>query len=225
MDHRGDVVLDHLFVNGVPSLVAQWRGSPVAARRIWVQVDADVAVLLHALHQLGDAGRRVHTGRLGQHGRRHKMIGEKLRHAEAQFVANRSPGGRDVEVANVVGHEAGAGAEDGDVRPALFHLGQLVGLNRLAQFVVADFQLGHFGHGRRVFDACNLLVAPVFQRLGGGGVVAVHVNDQGVRLAHFFLLADGMGHWIEWGHWVPQYVFGRSEALAPTCITRALRRG
>jgi hypothetical protein len=84
----------------------------------------------------------------------------------------------------VVRHEAGAGAEDGDVRAALFHLGQLVGLNALAQFVVADLQFGHFGHGRRIFDACNLLVAPLFQRLGGGGVVAVHVDDQGFRLAH-----------------------------------------
>ena len=184
VNHGGDVVLDHLFINGVPGLVAQRRRCPVAARWIGVQVDADVAVLLDTLDQLGDAGRRIDTGRLGQHGRRHEMVGKQLRHAKAQLVANGGPGGRDVEVTNVVGHEAGAGAEDGQVRAALFHLGQLVGLNGLAQFVVADFQLGHFGHGRGVFDARNLAIAPVFQRLGGGGVVTVYINDQGLFLAH-----------------------------------------
>ena len=45
----------------------------------------------------------------------------------------------DVEVTDVVGHEAGARAEDGDVRAALFHLGELVGFNGLAQLVVSDF--------------------------------------------------------------------------------------
>src|SRR5574344_2264936 len=68
VDHRGDVVLHHLFVDGVPARVRQRRRCPVAARRIGVQVDTDVAVLLHALDQLRNAGGRVHAGRLGQHG-------------------------------------------------------------------------------------------------------------------------------------------------------------
>jgi hypothetical protein len=114
----------------------------------------------------------------------HEMVRKQLPHAVAQLIANRRPCRRDVEVTDVVRHEAGAGTEDGDVRAALFHLGQLVELNAFAQFVVADLELGHFGHGSRVFDARDLFVAPVFQRLGRRGVVAVHVNDQGFRWAH-----------------------------------------
>jgi hypothetical protein len=53
---------------------------------------------------------------------------------------------RHLEVADVVGHEAGARAEDGEVAAALAHLGQLVQLDGLAQFVVADLQVGRLGH-------------------------------------------------------------------------------
>jgi hypothetical protein len=108
-----------------------------------------------------------------------KWSGKQLAHAVAQLVANGCPGAADVEVANVVGHEAGAGAEDGQVRPTLAHQAQLVLFDAFAQLVVADLQVGHFGHDRGVFDAGNLLVAPVFKRLGGGGVVAVAVDDHG----------------------------------------------
>jgi hypothetical protein len=54
--HGRDVVLDHLLVDGVPVAVAQRRAGPVAARRVGVEVDGHVAVLLDALHQFGDAG-------------------------------------------------------------------------------------------------------------------------------------------------------------------------
>ena len=70
VDHRRDVVLDHLLVDRVPVAVGQRRRGPVAARRVGVQVDADDAVLLDALLQLGDAGLRVDAGRLRQHRRR-----------------------------------------------------------------------------------------------------------------------------------------------------------
>jgi hypothetical protein len=93
-------------------------------------------VLLHALHQFGDAGGGVNTGALGQHGCGHKVVGEQLADAKAQLVANGGPGAAHLKVANVVGHEAGARAEDGDVRAALFHQAQLVGFNGFAQLVV-----------------------------------------------------------------------------------------
>ncbi len=89
-----------------------------------------------------------------------------------------------MKIANVVRHEAGAWAEQSDVAAALFHQAQLVGFNRFAQFVVADFQVAHFGHAGRVFDARDLFVAPFFQRFGCSGVVAVAVDDQWFLLAH-----------------------------------------
>jgi hypothetical protein len=49
---------------------------------------------------------------------------------------------RHVEVADVVRHEAGARLKMRDVAAALLHQAQLVGLDGLAQLVVADLQLG-----------------------------------------------------------------------------------
>ena len=51
--------------------------------RVWVQVDADVAVFFDALFQLGNAGRWINTGRLRQHGSTDEVVGEELRHAVA----------------------------------------------------------------------------------------------------------------------------------------------
>ena len=48
MDHGGQVVLHHFFVNRVPVFVAQRRAGPVAAGRIRVEVDADRAVFFDA---------------------------------------------------------------------------------------------------------------------------------------------------------------------------------
>ena len=112
------------------------------------------------------------------------MIRKQLADAVTQLIANRRPGRRHIEVANVVRHKAGARAEQRQVAAPLFHQAQLIEFYRLAQFIVADFQVTDFGHHGRVFDARNLLVAPNFQRYGGGGVVAVAVNDEGFLLAH-----------------------------------------
>ncbi|MCY1169168.1 hypothetical protein D9M73_91870 [compost metagenome] len=157
----------------------------MAARRIGVQVDADVAVLLNTLHQFGNAGFRVHARRLRQHGRRHKVVREKLAYAVAQFIADRSPCGRHIEVADVVRHETCTRAEDGQVGAALFHEAQLVLLYGLAQLVIADLQVADLGHHRWILDAGDLLVAPGFQSLGRCGVVTVAVNDDGFLKAHF----------------------------------------
>ena len=62
----------------------------------------------------------------------------------------------------MVRHKTGTWAKDGDVRTTLFHFGELVGLYGFAQFVVADFEVAGFGHHRRVFDACDLAVTPIF---------------------------------------------------------------
>jgi hypothetical protein len=63
---------------------------------------------------------------------------------------------------------------------ALGHQAQLVGSDGLAQFVVADSsESAALGMTLRVFDTGNLLVAPVFERFGGGGVVSVAVDDHG----------------------------------------------
>ena len=48
MNHGGNVVFHHFFVNGVPLFVAQGRRCPVTARGIWVEIDTDIAVLLDA---------------------------------------------------------------------------------------------------------------------------------------------------------------------------------
>ena len=110
----------------------------MAAARVWVQVDADIAVLFDALFQLGDAGGGVDTGGLRQHGGTDEVVGEEFGHAKAELVADRRPRRRDVEVANVVRHEAGAGAENRQIAAALAHEFELVQLDRLAQLVVAD---------------------------------------------------------------------------------------
>jgi hypothetical protein len=83
-----------------------------------------------------------HARALRQHGRGDELIGEKLADAEAQLVADRRPGAADLEVADVVGHEAGARAEDREVGAALLHQLELVGLDGLADLVVADLQVG-----------------------------------------------------------------------------------
>ena len=165
----------------------------MAARRVGVQVEADIAVLLDALDQLGEAGGRVHPGALRQHRRRDEVVREELGNAVAQLVADRRPGAADLEVANVMGHEAGPRAEDRQVTAALAHELKLVGFNRFAQFVVADHQFRHFGHAGGVFDTGDLAIPPIFQRLGCGGVVAVAVDDEGFLLAHGCLLVDFLG--------------------------------
>jgi hypothetical protein len=119
VDHRRDVVLGHLLVDRVPVAVGQRRLLPVAARGVGVQVDRDVAVLLDALHEFRDAGLRIDARALRQHRRGNEVLGEEPGDAVAEFVADRGPGARNLEVADVVRHEAGARAEDREVAAAL----------------------------------------------------------------------------------------------------------
>ncbi|CCD95517.1 hypothetical protein BRAO375_4360016 [Bradyrhizobium sp. ORS 375] len=177
VDHRGDVELDHLLIDRIPVPVRQRRRGPVAARRVRVQVDADEAVLLDALLELGNARFRVDARRLRQHGDADEIVREQLADAIAQLVADRRPGRGHLEVADVVGHEARARREHREVAAALLHLLELVALDALAQLVVADLELGGLRHDRRILDARDLPVAPLFQRLWSRRVMAVHVDD------------------------------------------------
>ena len=65
---------------------------PVAAARVGVQIDADIAVLLHTLHDLWHASGRVHPGALRQHRHRHEVVRKKPAHAVTQLIADRRPG-------------------------------------------------------------------------------------------------------------------------------------
>nr|GFD59297.1 hypothetical protein [Tanacetum cinerariifolium] len=83
---------------------------------------------------------RVDAGRLRQHGGADEVVREQFGHAVAQFVADGGPGAAGLEIADVMGHEAGARREDGQVGAAFLHQAQLVAFDRFAQFVVADLQ-------------------------------------------------------------------------------------
>ncbi|MPN05686.1 hypothetical protein SDC9_152937 [bioreactor metagenome] len=82
----------------------------------------------------------------------------------------------------MVGHEAGARTEDGEVGAAFLHQLELVLFDGLAQVVVADLQFAELGCQRRVLEAGDLAVAPFFQRFRCRRVVAVDVDDHAVFL-------------------------------------------
>lgn len=93
------------------------------------------------------------------------MVRKKLSDAMAQFVADRRPGRAGVEVADVMGHEAGARRKNGEIQVAFLHLGQLVGPDAFAQFVVADVQVAGARPFGRITQRRHPPVAPVFERL------------------------------------------------------------
>jgi hypothetical protein len=154
----------------------------VAARRVGVQVDADVAVLLDALHQLGDAGGRVDAGALRQHRGGMKWSGKSWltrKHSSLQIAAQvlltwKSPMWCAMKLAR--------GLKMVRSLPRSRHQAQLVALDRLAQFVVADLQVGPAAGAAPGPGCRRSAVAPVLQRLGRRGVVAVAVDDHGSSL-------------------------------------------
>ena len=150
----------------------------MASTGVRVQVDADIAIFPDTFFQLWNAGGGIHARALRQHGSGNEVIREQPTHAIAQLVANTGPRCAGVEVANVVGHKTGARAEDGEVGAALAHQAKLIGLDRFAQLVVADFQVSDFGTQFGRVEVGDLCIAPVLQRFGGGGVVAVAIDDQ-----------------------------------------------
>ena len=175
--HGRNVVFHHLLVDRIPVPVGQRRAPPVAAGRIRVQVDADEAVVLHAFLEFGNTCRGIDAGALRQHGRADEIVRQQGGDAVNQLVADRRPGRGHLEVADVVGHEARARRKDGEVRATLLHLAQLVFLDGFPQLVVANLQLRNLRHGGGIVDRGDLAIAPILQRLGRGGVVAVTVDD------------------------------------------------
>ena len=102
-----------------------------------------------------------------------EVVGEQLADAEAQLVADRGPGRGDVEVADVMRHEAGARAEEREVAAALLHQLQLVVSMDSRSSSSLIFRSLTLASGGRILDAGDLPVAPVLQRLRRRGVVAV----------------------------------------------------
>lgn len=80
---------------------------------------------------------------------------------------------------DVMRHEARARTEDGQIAAALLHLPKLIAFARIAQFGVADLQLGNSWLHRRVADSSDLAITPIFQGLWRCCVVTVGVNDHG----------------------------------------------
>ena len=179
MDHRRDVPLDHFLVDRIPPAVGQRRARPPAAGRIGVEIDRHEPIVPHAFVELGNAGLGLDAGALRQHGRADEIVGEELRDPEAQLVADRGPGRADGEVADVMGHEAGAGAENREIAAARLHQLELVRFDQLAKLIIADLEFSDLGRLGGVLDPGDLPVAPRLERLGGGGVVAVAVDDHG----------------------------------------------
>ena len=142
VDHRGNVVFDHLLVDRIPVAVGQRRRLPVSAGRIRVQIDSDEAELLDAFFEFGNAGGGINARTLRQHRCPDEMPGKQPRDPIAQFIADRRPFGRDLEVADVMGHEAGARAEDREIAAALLHQPQLIVLDQFPKLVVANLQVG-----------------------------------------------------------------------------------
>ena len=191
VDHRRDVVLDHLLVDRIPEPIGERRRVPHPARRIRIQVDRHIAVLVDALLELGDARPGIDARRLRQHRCRNEVIGKELRHPIAELVADRRPCRRHVEVADVMRHEARARTEDREVAAPLVHQLQLVHLDRFAELVVADRQLGGLRHFSRIPDAGDLPVAPDFQRLRCGRVMTVTVDDHSRRSSRALVDSNG----------------------------------
>src|SRR6185369_11210601 len=85
-----------------------------------------------------------------------------------------------LKIADVVRHEARARRKDRQIASALAHFRELIDFDALAQFVVADLELGDARRERRVLEAGDLPVAPVFERLWRGRVMAVTIDDHAV---------------------------------------------
>src|SRR5262252_9198431 len=104
MDHRRDVVLDHLLVDWIPIAVAEPRVLPMTAGWIGVQVDADKSVLVDASVDLGDAVFRRDFGALRQHRHADKVLREKHADAVDQLVAGAGPGFAGSRIAEMMTH-------------------------------------------------------------------------------------------------------------------------
>ena len=176
--HRRELVLHELLVDRIPGAVRQRRRGPLAAGGIGVEVHRHGPELFHGAREFRDARLGGGAGGLGQHRAHEEAVRVQLADPRAEVVAQARPGLADREVADVMGHERGARAEDRHVAPPLVHELELVRFDRLADVVIADLQGCRV---RRLIPALrerDLEVAPRAQLRRSGRVVAVDVDDQ-----------------------------------------------
>src|SRR5580658_7630581 len=177
VDHGRHIELDHLFIEGIPVTIRQgWRG-PVAAGWIRIEVAAYEPEFRHAAVEFRDRVRDGHARRLGKLAYTDKILGIQVRHALNKIVAGASPALRHRFVADMVRHGGCARGENRDVCASLPLQLQLVGLDSLADLVIADSRRTR-RRQYRVLDARHLLIA---ERLVGGRgsrVMAVAIDDQ-----------------------------------------------
>ena len=175
MDHRRDVVLDHLLVDRVPVAVGQRRSRPVAARRIGVEVEATAP---YSSTHLASSGMQVAGATPGSAAtrRRQKWSGNRRltrEHSSLQIAAqvvdtSKSPMWWAMKLAR------GQKMVRSDPRASSARAGYSRSSRGSRR---RRCEAPRRGHGRRIRDAGDLAVAPRLQRLGRGGVVAVEVDD------------------------------------------------
>src|SRR6516225_10308747 len=175
MDHRRNVVLDHLLVDRIPIAVAERRVLPMPAGRIGVQIHADKSVFVDAAVDLGDAVLWRDTRTLRQHRHTNEVLWEQRADTVDQLIAGAGPGLAGRCVAEVVAHAGGARREDRQVGAALaLHLELAIG-DRRTDLVVGDARARRRRLARLV--RLDLLTAPALVLTGGGRVVAVTIDD------------------------------------------------
>ena len=178
MYHRRHVQFHHLFIKRVPPFVGERWICPVTSRGIRIEVAAYESKLFDAALKLADAGGRWNAGRLRKLAHADKILGVQRANPVYELIADTRPGGAGNRIADMMSHRAGYRREDGKVGAALalgFDLGVF---QAFAYLVVADFG-GGLGIQRRIHQRFGLLFTIIFQRLGGGGVMPVTVDNHG----------------------------------------------
>src|SRR5665213_3941112 len=106
VDHRRDVELAELLVDGIPRPVKQRQAGPHAAGRVRVQVDADEAELVYRSLHLRDRVGWRRGRRLRQLGDTDKVLGVEVADAVDDVVGELGPDQAHLLVADVVLHSA-----------------------------------------------------------------------------------------------------------------------
>src|SRR6516165_4277227 len=214
MDHRRNVVLDHLLVDWVPVMVRQWRVLPMPAGWIGVQIDADEPVFIDAAVDLRNAVLWRDPRTLRQHRHTNKILREQRADAVDQLVAGAGPGFAGRRITKVVAHAGGARREDRHVSAALALYLELATHDRLADLVIRDSRAPR----RRLAGLVrlDLLTAPALVLTGGGGVVAVTIDDHETCLplnnSSFPRMQEPRAR-TKWWPWTPAFRGGDERML------------
>src|SRR6516165_3683536 len=181
MDHRRNVILDHLLIDRIPVAVAERRVLPMAAGGIGVQIDPDKPVFIDAAVDLGDTVLWRDARTLRQHRYTDKVLRKQRADPVDQLVAGAGPGFADRRIAQVVAHAGGARRKDRQIGAALaLHL-ELATVDRLADLVVGDRRAWRQRLAGLV--RLDLLAAPCFVLARRGRVMAVAIDDHAPLLS------------------------------------------